>query len=54
MAYTYLTPTWVTLWQAALGHALPPLLVLMGVGLTVVALVLLLKDESAPQMKPAA
>lgn len=53
MAYTYLTPTWVTLWQAALGHALPPLLVLMGVGLTIVALMLLLKDESAPQRKPA-
>lgn len=54
MAYTYLTPTWVTLWQAALGHPLPPVIVLMGVGLTVVALVLLLKDESLPQMKPAA
>jgi drug/metabolite transporter (DMT)-like permease len=45
MAYTYLTPTWVTLWQTALGHPLPQPVVLMGVGLTVVALVLLLKDE---------
>ncbi|WP_297768346.1 DMT family transporter [uncultured Roseovarius sp.] len=48
MAYTYLTPTWVAIWQAALGHPLPPVMVLMGVGLTVVALLLLLKDESAP------
>lgn len=45
MAYTYLTPTWVICWQAALGHGLPPLLILVGVGLTIVALVLLLKDE---------
>ncbi|GAW33088.1 EamA-like transporter family protein [Roseovarius sp. A-2] len=47
MAYTYLVPTWVALWQVALGHALPPVMVLGGVGLTVLALVLLLKDESA-------
>lgn len=47
MAYTYLTPSWVLLWQAALGHPLPPLLVLGGVVLTTVALVLLLKDEEA-------
>jgi drug/metabolite transporter (DMT)-like permease len=47
MAYTYLTPSWVLLWQAALGHALPPLLVLGGVVLTTVALGLLLKDEEA-------
>ncbi len=45
MAYTYLTPSWVILWQAALGHGVPPTLVLVGVGLTVMALVLLLKDE---------
>ena len=45
MAYTYLTPSWVICWQAALGHGLPPALILGGVGLTVVALILLLKDE---------
>lgn len=45
MAYTYLTPSWVICWQAALGHGLPPPLILVGVGLTIVALVLLLKDE---------
>lgn len=45
MAYTYLTPSWVICWQAALGHGLPPALILGGVALTVAALVLLLKDE---------
>lgn len=45
MAYTYLTPTWVICWQAALGHGLPPRMTLVGVGLTTVALMLLLKDE---------
>ena len=45
MAYTYLTPSWVICWQAALGHGLPPGLILIGVALTVVALFMLLKDE---------
>lgn len=45
MAYTYLTPTWVICWLAALGFGVPAGLVLVGVGLTVVALLLLLKDE---------
>ena len=45
MAYTYLTPSWVICWQAALGHGVPPALILGGVGLTIVALFLLLKDE---------
>lgn len=55
MAYTYLVPTWVALWQVALGHALPPVAVLVGVALTVAALVVLLKDEEAAvQRNPAA
>lgn len=45
MAYTYLTPTWVICWEAALGHDVPSGLVLGGVALTVVALAMLLKDE---------
>lgn len=45
MAYTYLTPSWVIAWEIALGHDVPPLLVLVGVALTVVALLILLKDE---------
>lgn len=44
MAYTYLTPSWVILWDLALGGTAPPVLVLAGVGLTGVALVMLLKD----------
>ncbi len=44
MAYTYLTPSWVIIWGAALGGGWPPAIVLAGVGLTVIALVLLLKE----------
>jgi len=43
MAYTYLTPSWVILWELALGEAAPPLLILAGVGLTAAALLLLLR-----------
>lgn len=45
MAYTYLTPTWVIFWEIALGHDVPRLLVLGGIGITMLALWLLLKDE---------
>ncbi len=45
MAYTYLTPSWVLIWQAALGEALPPAWILVGVALTAFALVLLLRDD---------
>lgn len=45
MAYTYLTSVWVILWEIALGKGAPPALVLPGIALTVVALVLLLKDD---------
>ncbi len=44
MAYTYLTPAWVTLWQFALTGALAPPMVLIGVLLTCLALWLLLRD----------
>ena len=44
MAYTYLVPSWVILWEIALHGAVPPGLVLVGVALTVLALGLLLKD----------
>lgn len=47
MAYTYLTPAWVILWEIALGRAPPPALVLVGVAMTVGALVMLLRDEDA-------
>jgi drug/metabolite transporter (DMT)-like permease len=45
MAYTYLVPSWVILWQIALGLQGPGLAVLPGVGLTALALLLLLKDD---------
>ena len=45
MAYTYLVPSWVILWEIALGRPLPPVLTLPGVGLTGLALLLLLKNE---------
>lgn len=45
MAYTYLTPSWVICWEIALGHSGPTGLALFGIALTVVALVLLLKNE---------
>lgn len=44
MAYTYLVPSWVILWEITLHGATPPALVLAGVALTVLALWLLLKD----------
>lgn len=47
MAYTYLTPSWVILWEIALGNTPPPALVLVGIGMTIGALLLLLRDESA-------
>ena len=45
MAYTYLTPSWVLLWELALGHGTPAGVVLIGVGLTVLALIVLLKPD---------
>ena len=47
MAYTYLTPSWVILWELALRHPLPPLMVWLGVVATILALCLLLRDESS-------
>ncbi len=47
MAYTDLVPSWVILWQIALGLERPALAVLPGVLLTALALSLLLKDGPA-------
>lgn len=44
MAYTYLVPSWVILWEIAKGSGLPPVSILAGVALTILSLVLLLKD----------
>ncbi|WP_323779988.1 DMT family transporter [Thalassovita sp.] len=45
MAYTYLTPSWVLVWELVLGHGVPTVWVLGGVAMTVVALLLLLRNE---------
>ncbi len=45
MAYTYLVPSWVILWEIALGRAAPPATILIGIALSILALFLLLKDE---------
>ena len=47
MAYTYLTPTWVIVWEIFLGKGVPSVFVLGGVGLTILALLLLLRDDTA-------
>lgn len=47
MAYTYLVPVWVIGWEAALGNGLPPALIGLGIALTVLALLLLLRDDDA-------
>lgn len=46
MAYTYLVPIWVIVWHMALGGEGPPIAVLGGIALTVVALIMLLRDEA--------
>ncbi|WP_372603896.1 DMT family transporter [Actibacterium sp.] len=46
MAYTYLTPSWVIGWEIILGNGVPRGLILVGVAMTIVALWMLLKDES--------
>ncbi|MDA7964808.1 DMT family transporter [Ruegeria sp.] len=48
MAYTYLIPSWVILWEISLGRPVPTPLVLVGVTLTAIALILLLKSEVRP------
>lgn len=54
MAYTYLIPSWVILWEVALGRPAPTALVLAGALLTIVALVLLLKSEPESEERKAA
>ncbi len=53
MAYTYLTPSWVIIWEIGLGNGAPGWLVLGGVALTVLALWLLLRDDTGPALRPS-
>ena len=50
MAYTYLTPSWVIVWEIILGNGVPPTLVLGGVALTILALLLLLRDDETKKI----
>lgn len=45
MAYTYLVPTWVILWEAMIGHGMASAYQIAGVGLTIVALLMLLRER---------
>jgi drug/metabolite transporter (DMT)-like permease len=45
MAYTYLVPSWVILWELALGNGAPRGLVVFGIAITIAALLLLLREE---------
>lgn len=48
MAYTYLVPSWVVLWEIGFGKGLPATVIFGGVVLTIIALGLLLRDEERP------
>ncbi|PPB80442.1 EamA-like transporter family protein [Albidovulum inexpectatum] len=47
MAYTYLVPGWVLVWQMGLGQPFPGLVVAPGLALTLGALALLLRDDTS-------
>lgn len=44
MAYTYLVPAWVIIWEVALGGPLVPVKVLLGMAAVIVALLMLLAE----------
>lgn len=45
MAYSYLVPSWVIGWELTSGNGAPPVMVLAGIALTVIALALLLEAD---------
>ena len=47
MAYTYLTPSWVIVWESLLGNGLPSSIVFVGVAATILALLILLRSEES-------
>ena len=52
MAYTYLTPSFIIAWEILRREPLPETIVLPGIALTIVALLILLKDEEAAGTTP--
>lgn len=51
MAYTYLTPVWVILWEVMIGNGLPEVFVIPGILLTICALFLLAENENTSSIK---
>ncbi len=49
MAYTYLTPSWVIVWESSFGNGLPSAIVLAGVAATILALLILLRSEASAE-----
>ena len=45
MAYTYLVPSWVIFWEFASGNSLPDIKILIGIAVTTISLIMLLKNE---------
>lgn len=45
MAYTYLVPVWVILWEIALGAGGPPVMILPGIALILLALIAMLGED---------
>tara|TARA_R110002124_G_scaffold95963_7_gene240292 strand:+ start:1587 stop:2543 length:957 start_codon:yes stop_codon:yes gene_type:complete len=45
MAYTYLTPVWIIVWEMALRHGVPGVMIVPGIALIVVALLILLRAD---------
>lgn len=45
MAYTYLVPSWVIFWEFARGNGLPDIKILIGIAITTISLIMLLKNE---------
>ena len=45
MAYTYLVPVWVILWEIALGAGGPPMMILPGIALILLALIAMLGED---------
>ena len=48
MAYTYLIPSWVILWEFVLADDVPALVIVPGIALTILALVVLLRRNQSP------
>ncbi|MGB4718710.1 MAG: EamA family transporter, partial [Planktomarina temperata] len=42
MAYTYLTPIWVLVWERLLDHENPPIWISGGIALSIISVVILL------------